>query len=540
MNEEEANRAQSPYCLISSPNKAATAHLSSRKTVDQKAQIISEQLKELQLKISQIEKDEDILEPTMNSISKRLWTPEEDMLLLNQVSICKGNKNWRKIASCIPDKNAQQCSYRYHRLLNSTNKRKWTRSEDIQLVELVEKYGGDWQTISSIINNRDSEEIKERFEKKLDPNLKRCKFQRVEDEMIIKLHEELGNQWNEIAKHFKDRNASMIKNRYYSFLKKKTNELQNSWNLMSLNNNSNCCLGDNIKTNSDSSSIFSSSQTIKVNDKIGQRDNLGIFNQLSNYTPINLFDRSEETIAHLNMNNDIVLSEQILENQGSFAYTNDFHDDLTHINSFYQHENINSRNSDYIYTPLENQQMIIDDQEVNSLPKEILMKIDTDSPKSNIKQDNFNEEYNKSFSVNLSNGNQESPDSNVDISNSHTLLKQYHHLETVFKRVCEITNNKMNVVQERITANSLLSENDMRFLMMQQRLNEKTDLLELKLRHLKHNYMTFLESTVMVEQTPEITKNILLQQNEALIELINTTKLKITLIQQIENEYGTI
>ena len=40
---------------------------------------------------------------------------------------------------------------------------------------------------------------------------------------IITLYLKYGNKWKEIACYFPDRNANMIKNRFYSFLKKKNN-----------------------------------------------------------------------------------------------------------------------------------------------------------------------------------------------------------------------------------------------------------------------------------------------------------------------------
>jgi hypothetical protein len=130
------------------------------------------------------------------------------------------SRNWKKISKILKNKSPQQCSYRYNKLIIS-EKRKWTRNEDIMLLDLHESLGPNWIEISLRLPGRTPEDIQERFEDKLNPCLKRSKFEKEEDEKILLLHEKHGNQWNEISKYFKNRNAAMIKNRFYSFLKKK-------------------------------------------------------------------------------------------------------------------------------------------------------------------------------------------------------------------------------------------------------------------------------------------------------------------------------
>jgi len=120
----------------------------------------------------------------------------------------------------LKNKSPQQCSYRYNKLI-IYEKRKWTRNEDIMLLDLYESIGANWIEISFRLPGRTPEDIQERFEDKLNPCLKRSKFDKEEDEKILLLHEKHGNQWNEISKYFRNRNAAMIKNRFYSFLKKK-------------------------------------------------------------------------------------------------------------------------------------------------------------------------------------------------------------------------------------------------------------------------------------------------------------------------------
>ena len=99
--------------------------------------------------------------------------------------------------------------------------RSFTRQDDLKIIELVEKYGLNWEIISKNFPDFTPEILEERYNNKLDPKLKRTKFTEEEDEKIVALYSKFGNNWKEIAFYFPDRNANMIKNRFYSFLKKK-------------------------------------------------------------------------------------------------------------------------------------------------------------------------------------------------------------------------------------------------------------------------------------------------------------------------------
>lgn len=52
------------------------------------------------------------LNPT---ISRDAWTPDEDALLLDRVSL-EGTKAWAKIATAFPNRTDVQCRYRYYLL----------------------------------------------------------------------------------------------------------------------------------------------------------------------------------------------------------------------------------------------------------------------------------------------------------------------------------------------------------------------------------------------------------------------------------------
>jgi hypothetical protein len=150
---------------------------------------------------------------------QKKWTREEDLKLIhlfNNYQI----KNWKKISQIIKSKSPQQCSYRFQKLSSKTYKSNWNHKDDISLVELIEIYGNDWEKIAERLK-KPIETIQERYNNKLNPKLKRSKFTVEEDEKVIELHHKFGNNWTEIAKYLPDRNALMIKNRFYSVLRKK-------------------------------------------------------------------------------------------------------------------------------------------------------------------------------------------------------------------------------------------------------------------------------------------------------------------------------
>ena len=150
------------------------------------------------------------------------WTNEElETLKYQYYSL--GNKNPRKLAEIITTKTPVQISYRIKKLEEKSNTRSFTRQDDINLIELANKYNKDWNIIAQFFVGCSPKSLEERYTNKLDPKLKRVKFNAEEDEKIIRLYNQFGNNWKEIASYFPDRNSNMIKNRFYSFLKKKNN-----------------------------------------------------------------------------------------------------------------------------------------------------------------------------------------------------------------------------------------------------------------------------------------------------------------------------
>ena len=147
------------------------------------------------------------------------WTEEEDKILKEKAKEFN-YKNWNSIAEFIPGKSAIQCSSRYRRIRPGLIKGGWKKEEDSKLLSLYEKYGKNWTAISKEMPHRTGKQIRDRFINSLDTRYKRGKFNEEEDKMILKYHKIYGNKWSKIAKKMKTRTGDMIKNRFYSSLKK--------------------------------------------------------------------------------------------------------------------------------------------------------------------------------------------------------------------------------------------------------------------------------------------------------------------------------
>jgi len=92
--------------------------------------------------------------------------------------------------------------------------------DDIKLMDLVDIYNFDWSKIASKLK-KPKNLIMKRYKKRLDPKLKFSKFTNEEDFLIINLYKIYGGLWNFISKFLPCRNSMMIKNRFYSTLKKR-------------------------------------------------------------------------------------------------------------------------------------------------------------------------------------------------------------------------------------------------------------------------------------------------------------------------------
>ena len=162
-------------------------------------------------------------------INQKKWTKEEDLDLINLVQNYKGKK-WKEVASYFHNKTPLQCFSRYKRIKPGINKGTWKKDEDNLIISLIEKYGKSWSKISKIIQTRNGKQIRDRYTNVLAPNINKNKFSVDEDKLLIQLYQKFGAKWSKIHTFFKNRTTDMIKNRFHSSLKKKYDDYINNGN----------------------------------------------------------------------------------------------------------------------------------------------------------------------------------------------------------------------------------------------------------------------------------------------------------------------
>lgn len=155
-------------------------------------------------------------------INRAMWSSEEDESLL-QLAQRYGATHWELIAQQLgTHRTPAQCFMRFQRSLNNkiTNS-KWTDEEDRLLALAVKKYGEkNWQQVANTLMSRTGQQALHRWRNTLNPNIKRGKWELVEDVYLtLSVQAYRGNLvWRKIQRHVPCRTDVQCRERWANVL----------------------------------------------------------------------------------------------------------------------------------------------------------------------------------------------------------------------------------------------------------------------------------------------------------------------------------
>ena len=157
------------------------------------------------------------LNPELGKGAKGAWTSDEDDKLRNAVETYKA-KDWKKIAQCVEGRSIQQCHQRWHGKLNPTiTKGQWTEEEDQKLCLAVSKYGDrDWKKIAECVPGRSKKLCHQRWEIMLNPDIVKGHWTHEEDDKLTTAVQKFGEgNWNRIAEYVEGRTNKQCRYRWH-------------------------------------------------------------------------------------------------------------------------------------------------------------------------------------------------------------------------------------------------------------------------------------------------------------------------------------
>lgn len=148
------------------------------------------------------------------------WTKEEDRKLTDAVKLF-GNCNWQQVADILGDRTGQQCLHRWQKSLNPVIKRqRWNAEEDALLQRAVHLYGaGNWTKIQRLIPGRTDMQCRERWVNILQPSINRGQFTQEETDRLLQLVETHGPKWSFLQTLMPGRTDNALMRHYKNIVK---------------------------------------------------------------------------------------------------------------------------------------------------------------------------------------------------------------------------------------------------------------------------------------------------------------------------------
>ncbi|XP_076883619.1 transcription factor MYB4-like [Bidens hawaiensis] len=147
---------------------------------------------------------------------------------------------------------------------NGLKKGAWSEDEDNKLRTYIQRYGHwNWSLLPKFACvSRCGKSCRLRWMNYLRPNMKHGNFSKQEDDLVIDLHNKLGNKWSTIATKLPGRSDNEIKNRWNIHLKKRVQDDQSASRIAHVGTVDPCVHQANPKENDVKETCGSSQRTL--------------------------------------------------------------------------------------------------------------------------------------------------------------------------------------------------------------------------------------------------------------------------------------